>query len=1526
MLKSKHTDTGTPPPVSITRRPAGWQTVFGLALVALAITTPIALLQYGERYAYHEPRRITRASWWLKPIELNVSSGLPSITGNLNTVALQPGTRRVWIAGDAGLLAFSEDDGGCWVMMDYDAAAGVLRLPKTTTCQIALAPAAGSPAARPVPSSKVLRDPMPTVYAAALQAAQKSPTQNPNPPAGQQQQPAGTKPNTQQQQVQANAPGIRPVLGYTPSFLAFRSQVIGKTSPSQMLTLSNAYDTPATFQGMQMEPPKADFSVTDTTCAKALAPGAKCTLSVVFHPAQPGPHAATLVIKSDARNNPVNVTMSGTGVALPSTGTTGTATITPPARSQPAKSTRPGQWTPPALVGMEFSDGKSARLLSAEGVEFNSADGGASWEGQVRWHGPGALWLGGGKGYRAQCDNALPPVCRAAQVGGYSLLADHKTVFRSIVRSKFTLDVSTDQGLYWQKVGHIIPAGSGPNSTVSDLVFQDTVRGWAVVSDPENNRGILLKTRTGGQNWNPVPLSTSTLVRGVAMGDGGSPVWVAGDNGEVLRTTDGGATWIPVTRSAVPQELRGTGAYWKFLPPWYLLGLILCIGAIAAAAPRALRVADTETISDVSPGAEKARTAAQSGIADKAISDKPLEPGQPDALELGKIAAGLSLFLRNPNTVPPLVIAVNGKWGSGKSSLMNLLQADLQREGSRPVWFNAWHHQKEEQLLAALLQVVRRKAVPPLLSLDGVPFRWRLLMQRARSHAMRLLAVGVVLALLGGVEWGLRRSHLEIFTAVYRLARAQLSTPSPSPQETAQKLREAADAAQALAQIDPASAEAAAGRAKLAGQLAEARNQLDALTKSSPQDAKPLADPAAQLAEGVRALFEAWGPPQTGTAAKKQTAKLADLFAQVSSAAAKLAVPPERGPAPGQPDTDIHFPWVSGLVSVLGALAFVGRALTAFGANPAALLATIGPGKSLKELDAQTSFRDRFSREFGEVTQALGRRPMLILIDDLDRCRPEKVREVLEAVNFLSSSGACFLVLGMDREIVEHCVGLSFRRVVDSMPAEKLGLGKAADAARSEAGSAMEILLGPAAGAAQGVAASALVPAPAAGMTLAASASNPGTSAAAAAGDAGNPGHSAGAAPAANNPPTDTALAATGARAHGTTATPATDGAKENTKLDEIYDKRMAFAGAYLQKLVQIGVSIPVPTPAQQGKLFAPDEPGTQERGFPLDERKAKRAVALVRKTAQGLATALPAILAVALIAVAVASGQKWLAPYIVPILEPQKAPRAAVGAGAAQATTETSATAGSASAKEPAKGAGKAAPAKTGAGAAGGATSAPNVTALPAAGPPPKIEPGQSAPSQTQILYGLFAILLVGSLYLIARVLMLRPGREARDSPDFLTALEIWRVLVLDRQNTPRAAKRFVNRVRYLAMRQQALKPLRPPLWERWVRRMAGAPAEPPAPAGEKAKAEQPQAEAIPDTMLVALAAMDEYVPQWFRDTAQFDPGRIQLTYQKLFTLAAEREGKEPKDPLPNQNWESEALKSFRTRYLALAADIVSR
>jgi KAP family P-loop domain len=76
-------------------------------------------------------------------------------------------------------------------------------------------------------------------------------------------------------------------------------------------------------------------------------------------------------------------------------------------------------------------------------------------------------------------------------------------------------------------------------------------------------------------------------------------------------------------------------------------------------------------------------------------ADKPLEPGDPDALNFGAYADALALVMDWKETSTPLTIAINGPWGSGKTSLAKMTEARLPigSDWDAPhviCWFDAW--------------------------------------------------------------------------------------------------------------------------------------------------------------------------------------------------------------------------------------------------------------------------------------------------------------------------------------------------------------------------------------------------------------------------------------------------------------------------------------------------------------------------------------------------------------------------------------------------------------------------------------------------------------------------------------------------------------------------------------------------------------------------------------------------------------------------------------------------------------------
>ena len=260
-----------------------------------------------------------------------------------------------------------------------------------------------------------------------------------------------------------------------------------------------------------------------------------------------------------------------------------------------------------------------------------------------------------------------------------------------------------------------------------------------------------------------------------------------------------------------------------------------------------------------------------------------------------------------------------GQWGSGKSSLMKLVEKNLREDLFPCVWFNAWHHQNETHLFAALMESIRLNATVPR-SLRGVGrsfgFRIRLIWQRCQSTPLS------VFLFLTFVSIG-------VYALIVILGQ-QIELDSVS--------------------------------------------WTTLFTFDSPADWKVF-------------IHDRW----------------------------PLSIPP----------TFLFLIWK-------------GRwnPLRAFGVTPASLVRASTAWIKFPHFRDRLSFRDQFGRAFGEVCEAFGSRRLVIIIDDLDRCRPEQVVEILEAVNFLTSRGDCFVLLGIDESQVEHAVGLCYRDIAEEMERE----------------------------------------------------------------------------------------------------------------------------------------------------------------------------------------------------------------------------------------------------------------------------------------------------------------------------------------------------------------------------------------------------------------------------------------------------------------------------------------------------------
>lgn len=75
------------------------------------------------------------------------------------------------------------------------------------------------------------------------------------------------------------------------------------------------------------------------------------------------------------------------------------------------------------------------------------------------------------------------------------------------------------------------------------------------------------------------------------------------------------------------------------------------------------------------------------GISKRGCTDKPVESVTQDSFNVAVYVDGLCNFIRTCET--PMTISIQGDWGSGKTSMMNMIKEKMENDIC-PVWFNTW--------------------------------------------------------------------------------------------------------------------------------------------------------------------------------------------------------------------------------------------------------------------------------------------------------------------------------------------------------------------------------------------------------------------------------------------------------------------------------------------------------------------------------------------------------------------------------------------------------------------------------------------------------------------------------------------------------------------------------------------------------------------------------------------------------------------------------------------------------------------
>ncbi|MGH6894831.1 MAG: P-loop NTPase fold protein [Dongiaceae bacterium] len=429
----------------------------------------------------------------------------------------------------------------------------------------------------------------------------------------------------------------------------------------------------------------------------------------------------------------------------------------------------------------------------------------------------------------------------------------------------------------------------------------------------------ILHGNARGEPWSRIDLAALAPAKdfalaGIDIANGSNAIMAVGTNA-LFASHDGGKTFFEPPLGRAPA-------------PWYYL--ILLAGPIFVFYVLRPRKPETITIK---------------GDTSNALSDRALGLNDADALNLRRYAQGIADLLRNESTRPPLVVGVTGPWGSGKSSVMQILSDLLDQHEMPTVWFNAWHHQSENHLLASLLSNIRDQGIPSVWTRPGRRLRWRLLMRRLSDPDP-----------IGPFLW-----------VWFMLLVAALLVPGGLLLWAANSL----NLVPILGETD---------KFTWAGLSAFVTNQF--------------CNPDTKCDELVEAVAGVLPNGRLG-------AIIAFLISLLS-------------------------------LDRLGRVALITR-----GFDPGKLMTSMMPAKRNPNLDEQLSFRHRFGEELKSTVAALAPYRLVIFIDDLDRCRPENVVDVLEAVNFVVSEADCYVVIGMDRLYVLRGIRQQFEKFISMETAER---------------------------------------------------------------------------------------------------------------------------------------------------------------------------------------------------------------------------------------------------------------------------------------------------------------------------------------------------------------------------------------------------------------------------------------------------------------------------------------------------------
>lgn len=255
-------------------------------------------------------------------------------------------------------------------------------------------------------------------------------------------------------------------------------------------------------------------------------------------------------------------------------------------------------------------------------------------------------------------------------------------------------------------------------SEFQDVFVEESDNGQIILSGGPSTLHI---SQDYGKSWDEKNISTDSLYISEMKFDwdsGNGIVLASNGIDRIFKTTDFGSSWM---------EIYAYRAGENSLIPLIkvaLLLVILCALIFLFVLFLRRRMLFKELKKDRFINNEKTPLAL--------ISDNPSDT---DTIGIFKSSVNaLIKLIKNEDTSPPVSIAINGSWGSGKSSLMSMIKKQLEQDNEEgkgkylTIWFNVWHFESEKNLLTVFLTTMMSKCE----GYFGLSFRIRLFLNKVR--------------------------------------------------------------------------------------------------------------------------------------------------------------------------------------------------------------------------------------------------------------------------------------------------------------------------------------------------------------------------------------------------------------------------------------------------------------------------------------------------------------------------------------------------------------------------------------------------------------------------------------------------------------------------------------------------------------------------------------------------------------------------------------------------------------------------